>query len=293
MARIRVRGRRELPRQLAYRAGRAAGRGRALGRVWEQDRSLAIQIGLEDLRAQNRLQQLGERLKVQHRALQERTEEERARTMRNRLSEELGIRAGMAGRSLEDLGELGRDPHTILAHSQTTREMTTERARVTEREAGGLFRTLPQGARAFLVANRVDVRDPAAVSAGVQGYFREQEAEAARKTDAEIDELATAEFRWIFTQLRGGRRGASLFGGAGQDGAPAQQLIGSDPELQDALDEEGVVDWTKLRTLVRQKWQRKKAGQVTAPAPEEEVPEEGTAEEWASEALERLGIGGP
>ena len=105
-------------------------------------------------------------------------------------------------------------------------------------------------------------------------------------TDTEILEESNKEFQWLYKQ-------------AGPTGlAKPSEVIGADPALADAIDEDGTVDWRRLRDLVTEKWERAKRGEDTTrplkpPAEPGVEPIGGTNEEWARATIKRLNIGGP
>jgi len=264
-----------MPRRLAYGAGRAVGRAEAMGRVWEQDRGLALQVAVEEMRSRSRLEQLKEKLVMQQQAYTQKVEEEETREMRNRLSEELGINAAISGKTLEDLGDAAQDPHTVLGYSQASREVAKTKQLKTEKQAAQTFSSLSSEVRTELVGKGVDIRDPDAYGPAVKEIFERKRAEAGRMTDEEVLKASVSEFRWIYSQVAGGY-------------GDAEELIGSDPDLRSAIDEEGTVDWAKLKTLLQQRWERANKGE-TAPAP---PPDMGDADSWARDAINRLSIGG-
>ncbi len=220
------------------------------------------------------MEELTEKFKLQSEALKGRMEEAETRKMRNALSTELGIQSATSGRSLEDLGDAVSDPRTVLAYSETKREMAKTEAKAEKKAGGALYRSFAGSMRAEIADIAVDVNDPEQVKSAVKEIFDNRRKEASRLTEEQIKSEAGKEWDSIY----------KLAGPAGL--SEPSDVIGSDPEISGAIRDDGTVDWMKLRTLLRQKWEKAKKGTVTAPI---DTGPDGAAD-WAAKEIEKLGL---
>ena len=235
-----------MPRQLAFRAGQATGRAAARGKIFEADRRAALSIAIEDMRSENRLAEMAQRMKVSNQQFEQRQQEEETRRTRNALSTEMGIQAAASGKSLSDMAGLDSDPRAVVAYSQTRREMNKTAQKNAMKEEGALYRSFAGGMRAEIANRVVDVNDPAEVRVAVKDIFDERRAKAMELSEAKLAKEADEEWKWIYKEI------------VTTGFSDPVELLGSDEDLAGALRADGSVDWLKLRKLVKQKWSKAK-----------------------------------
>ena len=269
-----------MPRRLAYRAGRAIGRGSAMRDVWQRDSNVAVRLGMEDLRHKNDLERLSQSFQAKQEdadrtrgILQEAAQAERARQETNMHSENLGALMAIAGQTPSE-GELD-SPYTMRGYVEGRKQMgdvegldslagfLSEKTGIPKAAAKFVAKRSPSSAlatvskgtgdhtkgmgtefRTFLASKNVDRADRSAVAASAKEWLDIQWSKGKAKTTIAAKKEVQKQFN-VLSKLSGG----------GMFDDEVVPILLADPEMRDAVDEfSDEIDWNKVHELLQVKW---------------------------------------